>query len=150
VIRVHYLEVYGGKVTAAGKQYTSTRAVGFRLFDVAVISGHVALLAQPVQQISAWRDSGGQLYLSEQDLTAVAERDGLTLTPRLFTVDAEELPVELDKTRAFLAEHLPRTRSALDEGAPGAAGGIVLRSADRSTVAKARFQDYDRTLRRKR
>ena len=150
VIQVRYLEVYGGKVTAASKQYTSTRAVGFRLFDMAVIGDYADLLARPAQQISAWRDGGGQRYLSEEDLTALAERDGLTLTPRLFTVDAEDLPVELDKTRALLAEHLPRTRSALDEGAAGAPEGIVLRSADRATIAKARFQDYDRTLRRKR
>jgi hypothetical protein len=30
---VHYLEVYGGKVTAASKQYTGERAVGFGLSD---------------------------------------------------------------------------------------------------------------------
>lgn len=93
---------------------------------------------------------GGQPYLSEEDLSARAEEDGLTLTPRLFSIDAAELPVELDKTRAFLAEHLPRTRSALDDGAAGAPEGIVLRTANRSTIAKARFQDYDRTRRRKR
>ncbi|HJP76115.1 MAG TPA: RNA ligase family protein [Pseudonocardiaceae bacterium] len=149
-IRVHYVEVYGGKVTAASKQYTGERSVGYRLFDVAVIRDYAELMALPPQQLSGWRESGGQPYLSEKDLAAVAERDGLTLTPRLFTIDAAELPVELDKTRAFLAEQLPRTRSALDEGAGGSAEGIVLRTSDRSTVAKARFQDYDRSLKRRR
>lgn len=150
VIRVHYLEVYGGKVTAASKQYTGERSVGFRLFDMAVIGDYAELMALPPDRLSAWRESGGQRYLSEKDLTARAEADALTLTPRLFTIDAAELPVELDKTRAFLAERLPRTRSALDDGAAGSAEGIVLRTADRGTIAKARFQDYDRTLRRKR
>src|SRR5205807_4449122 len=34
VIRVHYVELYGGKVTAASKQYTGSHTVGYRLFDV--------------------------------------------------------------------------------------------------------------------
>jgi hypothetical protein len=150
VIRVHYLEVYGGKVTAASKQYTGERGVGVRLFDVAVISDYAELTALPPQQLSAWRESRGQPYLSEEDLATQADEDGLIVTPRLFTIDATELPVDLARTRAFLAEHLPRTRSALDDGGAGAAEGIVLRTADRRTIAKARFQDYDRTLRRKR
>jgi hypothetical protein len=150
VIRVHYLEVYGGKVTAASKQYTGERSVGFRLFDMAVTGDYAEPMALPPERLSAWRESGGQRYLSEKDLTAQADADGLALTPRLFTIDAETLPAELDRTRAFLAEHLPRTRSALDEGAAGAAEGIVLRTADRGTIAKARFADYDRTLRRRR
>jgi hypothetical protein len=41
-------------------------------------------------------------------------------------------------------------RPALDGAAGGQAEGIVLRSADRRTIAKARFHDYDRTLRRRR
>lgn len=44
---------------------------------------------------------------------------------------------------------LPRTRSALDEAGGGKPEGIVLRTANRSVIAKARFEDYDRTLRRK-
>lgn len=80
----------------------------------------------------------------------MASADGLELTPRLFTVDATELPIAIDKTRQFLAEHLPGTRSALDDGGAGAAEGIVLRTTDRTRIAKARFQDYDRTLKRRR
>jgi hypothetical protein len=150
VIRVHYVELYGGKVTAASKQYTGSRAVGFRLFDVVMISDYAELLALAPQRISAWRESGGQPYLSEEDLSTAAKQHGLTLTPRLFTIDATELPADLATTREFLAQHLPSTRSALDDGAAGAPEGIVLRTTDRSVIAKARFQDYDRTLRRKR
>lgn len=149
VVRVHFLEVYGGKVTAASKQYTGRKAVGFRLFDVAVISDYRAVLAQGAAAISAWRDDGGQSYLAEDLLVDTAARDGLTLTPRLFQVDGSELPRELDKTRAFLAERLPVTRCALDGDAGGEPEGIVLRTLDRGVIAKARFQDYDRTLRRR-
>lgn len=150
VIRVHYVEVYGGKVTGASKQYTGSRTtVGYRLFDCAVLADYEAMLAKPRAEISTWRESGGQPFVSEEELVAVAERDGLDLAPRLFTLDPAELPREIDKTRQFLGEHLPKTLVALDDQAGGHPEGIVLRSADRSTIAKARFQDYDRTLRRR-
>jgi hypothetical protein len=70
VVRVHFLEVYGGKVTAASKQYTGTKAVGFRLFDVAVIDDYRAVLAKDAAAVSAWRDAGGQPWLDEDALTA--------------------------------------------------------------------------------
>lgn len=149
VVRVHFLEVYGGKVTGASKQYTGNKAVGFRLFDVSVIPEYRAVLRQSPQTISTWREGGGQPYLTEDALAETAARDGFPLTPRLFQVDGAELPTELDKTRAFLAEHLPKTLSALDDEAGGQPEGIVLRTLDRAVIAKARFQDYDRTLRRR-
>lgn len=148
-IRVHYLEVYGGKITQAAKQYTGERNVGFRLFDVAVVDDYATKLSWPAAKVSSWREAGGQSYLPEPDLLDAAARDGLDVTPRLFTLDAGELPTEIEKMSRFLAERLPRTLSALDGAAGGQAEGIVLRSADRATVAKARFQDYERTLRRR-
>jgi hypothetical protein len=72
------------------------------------------------------------------------------VTPRLFRVDADELPTDLDGMRAYLGEHAPATRVALGATAPGRAEGIVLRTPDRTAIAKARFQDYDRTFRRRR
>lgn len=149
VVRVHFLEVYGGKVTAASKQYTGSKSVGFRLFDVVEVPGYRAVLAMDPQRIAAWRDGGGQPYLDEDALTAAAERDGFELTPRLFELPATELPTDLVKMRAFLGEHLPETLSALDEDAGGEPEGIVLRTKDRAVIAKARYQDYDRTLRRR-
>lgn len=146
-VRVHYVELFGGKVTAASKQYTGHQAVGFRLFDVVVIEDYETLLARPVAELSAWREAGSQSFLAEDELLAVAARDGVDVTPRLFTVDAGELPRDLEKAREFLAERLPRTRSALDEAGGGKPEGIVLRTPDRSVIAKARFEDYERTLR---
>jgi hypothetical protein len=51
---------------------------------------------------------------------------------------------------AFLRAHLAETLCRLDDAAGGKPEGIVLRSPDRSTIAKARFEDYERTLKRKR
>lgn len=148
VIRVYYLELYGGKITAASKQYTGNRTVGHRLFDMVVLRDYDAVLGMPLAQISAWRESGGQPFAAEAELADAAVAAGLELTPRLFTLDAAELPRDIDTTREFLAAHLSETRCGLDDGAAGHPEGIVLRTPDRSIIAKARFEDYDRTLRR--
>ncbi|MGV9412100.1 RNA ligase family protein [Nocardia sp. NPDC003693] len=149
-VRVYFLETYGGKVTAASKQYTGTLTVGYRLFDVAVLHDYTELFTRPVKEISAWREAGGQSFVDETELTAAAAHAGVELTPRLFTLDAADLPRELDATRDFLAARLPETRCGLDDKAGGRPEGIVLRTPDRSVIAKARFEDYERTLRRRR
>jgi hypothetical protein len=149
VVRVHYLELYGGKITAASKQYTSERAVGYRLFDMVELRDYAVILARSLSEISSWRESGGQPFLTEADLTAAAARDGVELTPRLFEFDAADLPRDVESMRKFLAEQLPVTRCRLDQGGTGSPEGIVLRTRNRSVIAKARVEDYDRTLRRR-
>lgn len=144
-VRVHYLELYGGRIGGQAKQYSARGATGWRLFDVAVLDDLGERLTWTPQRISAWRESGGQTYLTEDELRAV----GLDLTPRLFTVDATDLPATIEGMHGFLGEWLPRTLVALDESGQGDAEGVVLRTADRSVIAKARFQDYTRTLKRR-
>ncbi|WP_433385140.1 RNA ligase family protein [Micromonospora sp. KLBMP9576] len=147
-ITVFHLEVYGGKVTGGSRNYTAERRVGHRLFDVAVLADPAPMLDWPAPRISAWRDGGGQRFLGEADLVGRADALGLPTVPRLATVDAADLPRDLDGTHAFLAGRLPRTLAALD-GPAGRGEGLVLRAADRSVIAKARFQDYERTLKRR-
>ncbi|MFI5733332.1 RNA ligase family protein [Kribbella sp. NPDC051587] len=149
-IEVRFLEVYGGKVTGASKNYTGEKRVGHRLFDAIHLTDYEALLAQPRAALSDWRESGHQPFFTEEELQKLATTDGLTLTPRLFTLDAADLPNTLTETQAFLTTHLPHTLSGLDATATGTPEGIVLRTPTRTTIAKARFADYTRTLRRKR
>lgn len=146
-ILVYFLEVYGHKVGAAAKQYTGHGAVGYRLFDVACLLPDV--LDWPREQISAWREGGGQRFCTEATLQRVAKAEGVELAPRLGTVAAAEVPTGIEEMAAFLAGRLAVTQVALDEGAGGGPEGIVLRSGDRSVIAKARFQDYARTLKRR-
>lgn len=146
-ITVYFGEVYGGKVTQASKQYTGERRVAFRLFDVARITAYANVLAQPRAAISHWRESGGQAYVDEEALQATAERHGLKLTPRLGEVKV--LPQTVEEASAFLFETIPQTLSALDEQAGGKPEGIVARTRSRSQIAKLRFSDYRRTLKRR-
>lgn len=143
-ITVYYLEAYGGSIGRSAKQYTSTRALGYRLFDVAVISREI--LDWPVERVSSWRKRGGQTFLPESELQSVAYQCQIPLTPRLGTVDARALPATLTGMSKWLIEALPSTHVGLDGGGKGQAEGLVLRSPDRSVIAKARIADYRRTL----
>lgn len=148
LIRVLYLELYGGKVGAAAKQYTrDPNRFGWRLFDVALIGDLDERLGWSSEQISGWRERGGQTFADEEQLRRVADVGGLELTPRLFTDDDSTLPTDIEKTLDVLRFYLPETLAGLDSS--GRAEGIVFRSPDRSVIAKARFQDYERTLKRR-
>lgn len=147
-IVVFFLEVYGHKIGGAAKQYTTTGAVGYRLFDIACILPDV--LEWDRAQISSWRNNGGQRFCNEATLQRAADAEAIELTPRLDTIPGGELPTDVEDMAAFLAGRLPVTRVGLDDGAGGSPEGIVLRSTDRSVIAKARFQDYARTLKRRR
>lgn len=146
-IVVLYLELYGGKITAASKQYTANQTVGWRLFDVAVLAEIETLFSKFVQQLAAWRDNGGQKFLNEDQLKEAAQAYGVELTPRLATVEA--LPVSIQEAYEFLKAMLPNTQSALDENAGGRAEGIVARTVSRSAIAKLRFEDYERHAKRR-
>jgi hypothetical protein len=145
-IRVYFFEVYGDKITKASKQYTGNRAVGCRLFDVAAVDASV--LERPRPAISSWRKNGGQQFLAEDDLALAAKENDIELTPRLDLITADQLPTDLAGMQHFLATRLPSTRVALDDGAGGRPEGIVLRTTDRSVIAKARVEDYARTMQR--
>lgn len=143
---VFFLEVFGG-TTSAAKQYSSERNVGARLFDLAWVPMEV--FGWERERIAFWREHGGQAWSTEYVLDRAAEVEGIELTPRLGMVEAGELPGTVEDTYVWLNELLPKTRVALDEGARGRAEGVVLRSDDRGTIAKARFEDYERTLKRR-
>jgi hypothetical protein len=146
-ITVAYLELYGGKITAASKQYTSQKNLGWRLFDVAVLTDIEALFTKSLQQLAAWRDHGGQVFLDEEQLIKAGKDYGLQLTPRIAKV--KSLPVTIQETDEFLKATLPQTNVALDAGAGGRAEGIVARTISRSAIAKLRFEDYQRHRQRR-
>lgn len=143
---VIYSEVYGGAITAASKRYTSTKQVGYRLFDIASIQNYEEVLAWPLEKIAAWRDAGGQKFFTTDVFYTWADDLGLPTAPILFDTLAEALPTSIAETYDFLKSLIVQTRVALDENAGGRAEGIVVRSHDRSVIAKIRYEDYERTL----
>ncbi|MDP9870344.1 MULTISPECIES: RNA ligase family protein [Streptosporangium] len=140
-ILVLYLEVYGGKQLPEWKQYGDGTAA-FRLFDAATVDPD--RISMDHNEIAMWRDRGGQDFAGEAALQAQAKMAYLLLTPRLFTLDAAELPRSIAGMREFMA---PYAATRVSTGTPGRSEGIVLRSHDRRVISKARFKDYDKTLR---
>lgn len=143
-IMVFFLEVYGAGVGHAMKQYSSSGAVGHRMFDLAFAPMDV--LGWPREKIASWREEGGQSWATADLLEAAAAAEGIAITPRLGLVPATALPTTVADTLTWLEETLPQTQAALDEGAGKRPEGIVLRSPDRKVIAKARFHNYRRTI----
>jgi hypothetical protein len=149
-VRVYFMELYGGKVGGAAAQYTRDNTVfGWRLFDVVELAEWQPPMSWPTARISAWREAGGQPWVPEDVLAGLAAEAGLALTPRLWHRPGASLPTTIPDMHELLVSSLPATLVGLG-GAAGRAEGIVLRAPDRSVIAKARFQDYERTLRRRR
>ena len=71
VVTVYYLEVYGGNIGKNGKQYTGSKAVGTRLFDVVKTSNFDEIMNKTIEQIASWREHGGQRFLTSDELHAL-------------------------------------------------------------------------------
>ena len=145
VVYVFYLEVFGGKVTASSKQYTGERRVGYRMFDVARLDESEARLEKPIEELAQWRDNGGQTFLAEDELKTEALKREMELTPRI-AIDG--VPEGHEQVLNWLEEVLPETRCRLDGKADGKPEGVVVRTYDRRTIVKIRYEDYQRHMRR--
>lgn len=142
-VRVYFMEVYGGGIGGNAKNYSKVGATGFRIFDIAHVAPDI-FLTDP-ETASIWRKSGGQRWMPWDQVKAlVGGLDGVETVPEVGRCHFVDLPTEHRATLDWLERMTPKTRCGLTEQGP--AEGMVLRSPDRSTIAKARFQDYRRTL----
>ncbi|MGC4114088.1 MAG: RNA ligase family protein [Myxococcales bacterium] len=143
---VWFGETFGGSIQSA-KEYSAEKRTGFRLFDVMVLSAELVAtrLAMDLESISRWRDGGGQTFVSDEELGARAAQRHLLRTPLLWEGESTALPHTLPAMLEFLRAKAPSTRCRLDTGS-GSAEGLVVRTADRRWIRKARFEDYERTL----
>jgi hypothetical protein len=143
LIEAFYFEVFGGSLPAS-KEYSSTKQVSIRLFDHAGIPPEI--LDLPIEKIASWRDHGGQTFKTDYvtDLLKGLKEKGLSLAtvPQLGKVT--KLPTSVKETYEWLKEY-SATKCDLG-GGKGRAEGVVVRTWDRSKIAKLRFEDYERTL----
>lgn len=143
-IITYFMEVYGRGIEG-WKQYTACNEVHYRLFDIAFAP--LSVLDLSVEQIALWRKDAGQEFADEQRLHVSVKHLDLQLAPRLFEIDGSELPETIQGMHDFMKEGLPASQAKLAESGAGRPEGIVLRTPDRSVIAKARFDSYERTLR---
>ena len=139
-----YLEVYGGNISKASKQYTSDRSLGFRLFDINTVT--IDKLDHELESYSGWRERGGQPFVHEATLAEATVAPWIGLTPRIHI--RAPLPTSIEGTYEWLRSHIQKTQVALDDKAGGKPEGLVVRSYDRSKIVKLRLEDYERHLRK--
>lgn len=150
-LTIIYGELFGGKITANSKNYGKDKH-GFKVFDVAVIKD-LSILEKSITEISSWRESSldssiddtlkyGQGFVNLDEL----ESYGYDLVPK---VEFELNSLEHEKVLESLMQFIPKTKVALSDSAQLKPEGLILRNFDRSKIVKLRFEDYQRTLKRK-
>ena len=147
-LTVYFVEVFGKNIGGGARNYSKQGNVGFRLFDVLRLDNLDELLDWPLEKIAHWRDQGGQPFAEAGQIGETAAEVGFQPVPPLFEIDAAELPVKLEDTHRFL-NCFEFSLCKLDDGAEGVPEGVVVRSPDRSAIAKIRREDYERTLKRR-
>jgi hypothetical protein len=140
-----YFELYGGRETGSWRHYATEPTPSIRFFDVSSVS--CAQITGDREALSRWRDQGGQTFLKVEDAAMIAISLGVGIAPFLGPV-VGQLPTTHAETLAFLVQVAPHTRCSLDDTSRGKAEGVILRTRSRSVIAKLRFEDYERTLRR--
>lgn len=151
---IWYGEAYGSKIGQGAKNYASNPgSLGFRVFDIQEFSpaefDH--RLSQLAADAAAWRESGGPRFFDLDCLVEAAGRAGVPTVPYLARVaPGSWLRLDHEGTLELLRKTVSETAAALDEGAKKRPEGIVFRTADRSVIAKARFEDYERAVGAKR
>lgn len=145
---IFFGEVYGAKINNA-KNYTNCHAAGFRLFDVAYYESEYDfnnfLMKNSIESISSFRDHGHQNFLNEEQFKDIARKVDIPIVPRLTPYCP---PTGIADTLAWLRAMLPGKTNAPIDGEGGKPEGIVVRTSDRSKIAKIRFEDYERTIKK--
>jgi hypothetical protein len=147
---VVYGEVYGGKVTGGSKQYTADRDVtGFRVFDAVHFGGDELgrLAAMSREEVASWREGPRSDFLPAAGLRSYASFLSVGVTVDYEVVPLLECgapPTDRRHVHQWLCDALPATRAAIDATGAGKPEGVVVRTHDRSRIAKVRFDDYRR------
>jgi len=142
-IYILYGEVYGGNVTKASKQYTNDKTFAFRVFDFAEVS--TAIISEPLEKISTWREHGGQTFLDVNALMDIAKKYDLETVPFIDQINGNVIPKDRFSMLTFL-QNFSETKAGINN--KGKSEGIVVRNHDRSLIRKIRFEDYERTAKR--
>lgn len=142
-ITVIFLEQFGNRGVGNYKAYSkSGKNAGFRVFDICEVGYDV--LSKPIEKIASWRDNGGQNFYRFGTLLPVCDILSLQQVPLIKVVD--RLPVCIQGTFDFLQSCISSSLVKLEDEATGIPEGVVIRNADRTKIAKIRFEDYKRTL----
>lgn len=142
-LRVVYGEVYGGKVTGSSKQYTSDRAaMRWRVFDVVDYDcGDLEHLREmSPEEVSRWREGPRVDFMETHERVAFCRTHNLDAVPGLRA--SEPPPTDRRLVMEWLGDTIPESLAKIDATGLGKPEGVVVRTPDRSRIAKVRFDDY--------
>jgi hypothetical protein len=144
-VMVIFGEVYGGKTSKNGKNYSNGKT-SFRIFDIAMFEAKEfeELLEMPIESIASWRDHSNQHFLYVDDIKKICE---MIKCPMVHSLKSIKPPTSIEETYEWLKILLPGSTNVSIEGEGGRPEGVVIRTSNRSKIAKIRFEDYERTLR---
>ncbi len=147
-IFVAYFEVYGHKATPHWKEYASEEDLPFgalfRLLDATFFQHGWLNNFDSLEEVARVRDNDGAVFIVEDRLDGYAKAMGVERVPNLAEINGADLPkttVGMDELMSSLGRE---TKAGLND--KGRSEGIVLRTANRSIIAKARRESYDKTL----
>lgn len=149
---VIYGELYGGNIGQGRKNYSQDGLTGFQVFDMRTMTAddYRKVSGMPREEIAGQRERGvlpGH-WLTEPDLLETCVRFRLERVPQLScdTVIPEDIPAAYEWLRKRVGEE---TQAAIGTNKPGHPEGVVVRTGDRSSIVKLKFEDYERTLKRR-
>lgn len=135
-----WFEVFGPKIQQGQKVYGDQ--LRCRLLDVAWISPKQLdeMHSWDPAQCAAWRDRDIKRFWSPKDIGVFADDQQLALPPNLGESDFFSTAPDIKATQFWL--DMTIRQSLLG---PGMAEGVVIRTEDRSFIAKLRYEDYRRS-----
>ncbi len=151
-IFVAYFEVYGHKATPHWKEYASEEDLSygalFRLLDAQFFQQGWLNAFDTLEEVAQVRDNDHTPFIIEDRLDGYAKMMGVQRVPSLAEIDGADLPRDVNGMDGLMSSLGRETRAGLTD--KGRSEGIVLRTANRSVIAKARRESYDKTLRDRR
>ena len=154
-----YGELYGSKLQKSWKHYTSQEkdSYGFRVFDMWGMEWNFfenLFTTMDENQASTWRESNQQPWSTVSQIQSVCEKLNLEHVPYLTTThftgpEGQSVNSDIMDVYEFLCR-FRHTKASLDDSEKknDEAEGVVIRSCDRKYIAKLRFEDYERTIRK--
>jgi len=142
-IKVFFGVFFGGSSHPHAKQYTGGdyQLNSFKLSDGFSLPANefTTLYNSTAEQIGEWRESNQQPFYTETSLLGF----GIPVNPRL---RSSAPPVHVAATLAWMQHTLPKSKACLSYLAPGKPNGILIRTPNRSKIAKLSFAEYEKFL----
>ena len=161
VMLVVYGEVYGYNICNGSKVYCVKNNISsrkFRVFDVRAFpcTEIESILDKDIQEISRFKSTSNKYWYDYDMLSAVCYEYNLERTPMLCRINEMLLPTNIDDTYTWLQD-FALSKAVIGEKEEGVvynpkfglAEGVVIRDKDRTHIAKLRFEDYERTRRKR-